>query len=121
MDANFLGEVADIYRCIVCHLVLKEPVLFVECGHRLCKSCLQSLSNYAREHNNPILCPHDRKEVDPEKVVYDLGVGRTVLDLHVYCNNNKEGCAWSGELRQLDDHVENQCRIATMKKFMEKS
>merc|ERR1711962_139425 len=119
MEANFMYDVADIYKCIVCHLALKEPVLIIECGHRLCKLCFENLCKYATEHNNPILCPHDRKEIDQEKVVDDKGVGRTVLGLQVYCDNKAEGCTWSGELRYLEDHVKKQCKVTTMKKFMD--
>merc|ERR1712168_993314 len=101
-------------------MVLKDPVFIINCGHRLCKLCFQSLQSYASQHNNPLLCPHDRKEVDPDKVVDDKGVARTVMDLQVYCNNKAEGCNWSGELRQLDDHVDTKCHVTSLQKFMER-
>merc|ERR1712168_984197 len=90
MEALFIGEVDEVYKCIVCHLVLKDPVLIVDCGHRLCKHCFESLRSYATQHNNPLLCPHDRKKIDADKVVDDRGVARTVMNLQVHCNNNQD-------------------------------
>lgn len=79
------------------------------------------MRKYSEDHNNPLQCPHDRKDVEVEKVVDDKGVGRTVLDLQVHCNNDTEGCNWSGELRQLQNHVDNQCRVTALKNFMERT
>ena len=36
---------------------------------------------------------------------------RQILSLKVHCFYSKFGCPWTGELRQLDEHIENNCRI----------
>lgn len=42
-DFLFVNDVSDELICVVCHLVLKEPV---QCGHRLCKSCFNQIKTY---------------------------------------------------------------------------
>ena len=37
---EFVREVKDDCRCLICHLPLKKPVL-TRCGHRFCKECLE--------------------------------------------------------------------------------
>ena len=37
IDANFISEVADYLKCVVCHLVMRQPVQIMTCGHRFCK------------------------------------------------------------------------------------
>ena len=37
---EFVSEVEDDLRCLICHLPLKEPVL-TRCGHRFCKECIE--------------------------------------------------------------------------------
>ena len=44
---EFVGDVPDELICVVCHLVLKEPVQLVQCGHRFCKSCFNQMKTYA--------------------------------------------------------------------------
>lgn len=46
-DFDFVDDVSDELICVVCHLVLKEPVQLVQCGHRLCKSCFNQMKTYA--------------------------------------------------------------------------
>ena len=46
-DFDFVSDVSDEVICVVCHLVLKKPVQFVQCGHRLCKSCFNQIKTCA--------------------------------------------------------------------------
>ena len=39
-DEEFLYAVEDDFICLICHLLLKEPVL-TRCGHRFCNACLE--------------------------------------------------------------------------------
>ena len=71
MEGNFVGEVADNLKCIVCLLVLKNPVLIVKCGHRLCKACYESVRDHSTKNRTPLLCPHDRQSIEPDEVVAD--------------------------------------------------
>ena len=44
---DFVSDFSDELICVACHLVLKELVQFVQCGHRLCKSCFNQMKTYA--------------------------------------------------------------------------
>ena len=45
-DFLFVNDVSDELICVVCHLVLKELLQLVQCGHRLCKSCFHQIKTY---------------------------------------------------------------------------
>ena len=109
---KFVESISDIFKCIICHHVLREPVMFVECGHRLCTSCFQQLKQHtAQTPNTQITCPHDRTPVDVDRVVQDKGISRAILDFRVKCSNEVEGCGWVGELRDLDGHLKDGCEF----------
>ena len=42
-DYEFTGKVPEDYECLVCHLPMKDPVQIVQCGHKLCSICRESL------------------------------------------------------------------------------
>ena len=67
-DVRFVETVSDCFKCVICHFVLKDPVLFVECGHRLCRSCFNGIKDTATRNKLKLLCPLDRAEIDLEKV-----------------------------------------------------
>ena len=48
-DATFVEEVPGLYKCIVCHLVLRDPVLLAACGHRLCSGCFERMKKHAAD------------------------------------------------------------------------
>ena len=48
-DATFVEDVADYLKCMICHLVLRNPVMLIDCGHRLCNSCYESMKKHATE------------------------------------------------------------------------
>lgn len=46
--ADFVQDVPDSLKCVVCHLVMRQPVQIMACGHRLCMSCFQRIEIYAK-------------------------------------------------------------------------
>ena len=38
-DVEFVEPLKDDYVCVICLLVLREPIQIESCGHRLCKIC----------------------------------------------------------------------------------
>lgn len=49
-DYQFSNKVSKDGECVVCHLRTKDPVQIVECGHRFCKTCMESLLRYSKRH-----------------------------------------------------------------------
>ena len=44
------------------------------------------------------------------KTFYCFIIGeRDILALMVKCNNNEQGCQWTGELRSLNEHITSKC------------
>ena len=46
-DANFVEDVPDYLTCVICQLTLRNPVFIINCGHRLCKPCFESMKEHA--------------------------------------------------------------------------
>ena len=44
-DACFISEVPDYLKCVVCHLVLRQPIQIMKCGHRFCEPCFERLKD----------------------------------------------------------------------------
>jgi len=41
-DVEFVDETkTDTITCNICHLILREPVQGIPCGHRFCGSCIE--------------------------------------------------------------------------------
>ena len=40
-DANFISDVPEHFKCVMCHLVLRKPIQIMECGHRFCAPCFE--------------------------------------------------------------------------------
>ena len=47
-DACFISEVPDYLKCVVCHLVLRQPIQIMKCGHCFCEPCFERLKGYSR-------------------------------------------------------------------------
>jgi len=120
MDANFIEEVADYFKCVLCKLVLKNPMYMVECAHRMCAQCLNNLRAHSNHNRAPLRCPCNGQVIDADKVFADEVLWRAVLDLKVRCNYVRVGCSWTGELRSLQGHMETQCMITLMKNIDER-
>jgi hypothetical protein len=42
IDAQNKNILDKKFICLVCSLILRDPVQFNTCGHRLCQSCFQT-------------------------------------------------------------------------------
>ena len=40
-DANFISDVPEHLKYVMCHLVLRKPIQIMECGHRICAPCFE--------------------------------------------------------------------------------
>ena len=83
-------------ECPVCLQILHEPYLVSCCGYSFCKVCIKQ----AQTRNKS--CPTCKEgfTVFPNK-----GLQRILNSFNVQCSNKKDGCTWTGELGDLDNHL----------------
>ena len=84
-------------ECPVCLLIIREPHQVTCCGYIFCYSCIQRI----KERNKR--CPTCKMEVFSNFL--DKRLERTLSALKVYCSHKEDGCKWTGELGQLDAHL----------------
>ncbi|XP_075246294.1 TNF receptor-associated factor 4-like [Convolutriloba macropyga] len=96
------------YECPVCHDILRYPVQFEDCGHRVCSSCLVDLLKVSPK------CPIDGKGIKKESTFPDSAISREIGGLKCRCNNSIIGCQWIGEVRTVAGHIEAECRFVSM-------
>jgi len=107
-DVHFTSEIPQELKCVICHLVLREPVQIMTCGHRFCTVCFEQFKTHTQRTAQTtvveIRCPVDRAPILPDHVFPDRGVSRTIGNLKVQCGNRDRGCAWTDDLRDLREH-----------------
>ena len=106
-DVSFVEEISVEYKCVFCHLVIRDPVQIMSCGHRFCASCFDEYKTRTEKQHNQLLCPVDREVVSPKDVLPDRGFGRSIGNLSVKCGNAELGCGWINDLRDLHDHEQS--------------
>ncbi|XP_064384962.1 TNF receptor-associated factor 4-like [Halichondria panicea] len=84
-------------ECPVCLQIIREPHQVTCCGNSFCYSCIQRV----KEDNKP--CPTCNKEGLTD--FPDKRLKRSLYALKVRCSHQKDGCEWTGELGQLDEHL----------------
>ena len=95
------------YECSICLMVLRQPCLVECCGHHFCKWCLDGVT---KEKKTCPLC--NQEELNSMR---NKGLERVLNEKRVYCSNKKIGCEWSGELCQLDSHLNESVNTASPK------
>ena len=98
-DYDFLEPPPDRVTCKICHLPCFEAEKSRCCGHVFCKEDLEKLKSSSRDY----ACPMCR--VKPLKTYPDLAIDREINELRIYCPYSRDGCKWSGELADLEDHL----------------
>ena len=99
LECEFVEKPPKAFQCEcpICLLVLREPYQATCCGKSFCKECIHRIkaANQA--------CPtcNDKKfTLFPNK-----GLQQSLYDFQVYCTHKSKGCEWTGELRELDNHL----------------
>ena len=100
---EFVDHPPDELCCLVCTLPYREPHLLGCCGKKICEPCIERV----RLAGKP--CPFCRDQ--PITTLLDKELRAKVLDLKVFCLNKSSGCAWLGELRDLQYHVGKKCEF----------
>ena len=94
---------SDDWECPICRLVVRDAYQVNCCGKVLCKCCLMKWTN----ESNHSSCPVCRSENIRSKYFKDTRSDREIKRIRVFCNNEDSGCDWSGEVRDMENHVEN--------------
>ncbi len=97
-DNNFVETPPNELKCLICHDVARDPQQISCCGKVYCKDCLTECET----------CPTCRKR---SSSFADLVSSKRIQSLKVTCDNENAGCAWSGKLGDLDDHL-SVCEMA---------
>ena len=84
-------------KCDICLLVLRNPHQTQCCGSLFCESCVE----WVQQQKQP--CPECNEA--EFSTFYDKSLERTLNELKVRCIHEKRGCAWTGELVELDRHL----------------
>ncbi|XP_020612111.1 TNF receptor-associated factor 6-B-like [Orbicella faveolata] len=102
-DENSVSADEDENLCLICHLLLKEPVL-TSCGHGFCKECPEEHSRRQGAQDQPLTCPADREGLNRDRDVFpDKATERNILSFAIKCPS--KGCDWTGELRSKEVHL----------------
>ena len=106
-DFNYVETPPDRLVCKICRLPCREAQKSECCDHVFCKRDIDKMKTAtAVSHACPIC------RVEPFKTYPDRAVDREIKGLKIYCRNKEVGCgcSWSGELDQIDVHL-NKCEI----------
>ena len=94
-------SVAEEYRCPICLLVIKQPMLTSCCGYHFCQNCIQPIL----ESNTS--CPMCKSE--GFSVMLNKHYQRKIDEMVIRCSHKKEGCEWSGPISNFQDHLDKKC------------
>lgn len=96
-DYEFVSTPPKSLECSICLLTLKEPHVISCCGNHFCKACIVRVKRAQKP------CPLCN---DPDySIMLHKGVMREVNSLAVYCSESAGGCDWTGDLGQLQCHL----------------
>ncbi|XP_062511823.1 TNF receptor-associated factor 6-like [Corticium candelabrum] len=107
-DAHFVEPLSVRLTCPICQLATREPRV-TECGHQFCVECLGPLIS-----DGKMTCPLCRKELKEADIYPSNMVKREILSLKIRCDRHEEGCNWTGELRDRNQHDQVCGHVAEM-------
>ena len=84
-------------ECPVCLHILRDPHQVTCCGKSFCKECIGQATSGKRQ------CPCCNQ--DSYHVYSNKGLQQPLYQFKVHCSNKKTGCKWTGELGELDKHL----------------
>ena len=108
-DNEFVTTPPDRLICKICHNPCRDAHLTSCCGAHFCRSCLQQVR---RGRSVSRACPMCRAE--KFESFQNKEANREIKALKVYCQNNSNGCTWSGEVNDVKSHVDIDCQFVDM-------
>ena len=98
-DCDFVVPPASDLKtdCPICALVLRDPYQANCCGKTFCHSCSEQIQ---ADHKPCPTCRNKNFQVFPDKELK-----HSLDQLQVWCTYSEDGCKWSGELGELEHHL----------------
>ena len=87
------------FECPLCLHVTREPSLTSCCGQHFCQSCINRITSTRKP------CPFCTER--NFTVLLDKKQRRRVMELKVYCTMKEQGCTWTGDLGDLEAHIDS--------------
>lgn len=97
IDYEFVSTPPKSLECSICLLTLRDPHVISCCGNHYCQLCIGRVKAAGKP------CPLCN-EPDYD-IMLHKGVKREVNSLVVYCTQKALGCGWTGEVNQLNCHL----------------
>ena len=101
-DLQFLEEPPESLMCNICADILREPQVLTCCGDRVCKNCITKACERKIHLREKAVCPFCNAE--NYKLVSNVDLMNEILGLKVQCAQAKDGCKWTGQIRELIGH-----------------
>ena len=86
-------QIMDMFICKICHGVSRDPYETLCCNNTFCKSCIEK---WKRQ------CPICRSLL---KITVAVQIHRSIRCLDVYCEYEKDGCKWVGQVEAIEKHL----------------
>ena len=97
-DCGFVERPQELQTdCPICMVVLREPFQVTCCGNNFCRTCIELVQT--KEKVCPT-CNEANFSAFPNR-----GLQRSLYSFSVQCVHQKSGCQWTGELGELDRHL----------------
>ena len=96
------------FICSLCKGVLNQPVADY-CGHLFCQKCFETYLSTSQ------ICPVTRSPLVIDQPIEMPTVRNYLNKMYMKCKNNKEGCTWKGQLKELNEHINNHCKKQKIK------
>ena len=92
-------------ECPVCKSLLRDPSQVTCCANQMCAACYKKISGSSKQ------CPICRKSLTGG--FSDRNHKRIVEGFRVYCCYRREGCLWTGELSEVEKHLNSRPSVNT--------
>ena len=75
-DPSFEKSIDEKYKCLICNKPLKSPVQ-TECGHRMCRVCVESL--LTERDRDTVPCPGKEDNCEPLSITKVIFIQRVLI------------------------------------------
>lgn len=106
-EYQFVEEPPKDLKCSICLSVLRDPHLTSCCGNHFCETCIDLIKGGSKP------CPLCQQ---PDfNSMLDKSLCRKVNELCIHCPNSQEGCKWTGDLKDVQKHLDSQCKFVQVR------